>query len=249
MRQKSWRELILLVENMNTGWIKLYGNIKDHWIWDNEKKLKWWLDLLISVNYVDRSVLIKGTVITCKRGQIVRSLDGWAKEWGVAKSTVKNFLNLLKTHQMIEVENLLVTTRITICNYGYYQDKENGGRTLSERHSTPIKERKNKRNISSKELVTHEQFYEEQLKACNNDSNYAMIVNFIYGKVENDRPLTNVLSIKEQLSSKQCFELAELCNSKERRLRDLLLALDNDRRYYEGKTSVYLTLKGWLTKN
>ena len=88
------------------GWVKLYRKTKDHWLWGSERRLKWWLDILLTVNYTDSKVLIRGSLIDCKRGQSIRSLETWAKDWGVSKKTVKDFFLLLQKDNMIEYESV-----------------------------------------------------------------------------------------------------------------------------------------------
>ena len=29
------------------GWIKIYRDIQEHWIWQDANKLKWWLDIIL----------------------------------------------------------------------------------------------------------------------------------------------------------------------------------------------------------
>src|SRR5687768_6515902 len=53
-------------ENKLYGFIPLYRSIKDHWIWKDAEKLKWWIDLLISANYSSKKVMIGNRVIECK---------------------------------------------------------------------------------------------------------------------------------------------------------------------------------------
>jgi hypothetical protein len=109
-----------IMENKATGYICLFRSLRRHWIWKNEQKLKWWLDILLSANYKDNKVLIKGTLYDCKRGQCVKSTHTWAKEWRTTRNTVAAFLKLLKNDAMIELETLQNTTRITVCNYDSY---------------------------------------------------------------------------------------------------------------------------------
>lgn len=103
------------------GWIRLHRNIKDHWIWKSDNRLKWWLDILLSVNHSDSKVLIKGTLIDCKRGQSIKSLESWARDWNVSKGSVRDFFKLLTSDQMLHTESLQFTTRITVLNYDTYQ--------------------------------------------------------------------------------------------------------------------------------
>jgi hypothetical protein len=72
-------------------------------------------------------------LIECKRGQSIRSLQGWSKRWGVSKSTVRSFFDLLKNDSMLRTENITVTTRITILNYDDYQTLPHAKQTQSKR--------------------------------------------------------------------------------------------------------------------
>lgn len=94
----------------------------NNWIWQDEKKLKWWLSILLSANHVEKSVLIRGVLVECKRGQCVKSLDTWAKEWRTDKATVQRFLKTLQKDSMITLENVTVTTRITVSQYSVLND-------------------------------------------------------------------------------------------------------------------------------
>lgn len=124
------------------GWIKLHRNIKDHWIWKSQNRFQWWVDILLSVNHTDNKVLLKGDLIECKRGQSIRSLESWAKDWNVTKKTVKDFFELLQKDSMLVHESLKFSTRITVCNYDNYQDAVN------------VKEKISKRSVNAEETMT-----------------------------------------------------------------------------------------------
>jgi hypothetical protein len=117
----------------NNGWIKISRRLKDHWLWQDANKLKWWLDLLMSVNHKSTKVLLGNKLVVCERGQSIQSLTSWAMQWKVSKTAVKNFFTLLEKEGMITHENLGKTTRITICNYASYQDEENDKNPIEER--------------------------------------------------------------------------------------------------------------------
>lgn len=103
------------------GWISLHRKIKDHWLWEDPVKLKWWISILIDVNHCDKKILIGGKLIDCERGQSIKSLTGWAKEWNVTKNTVRSFFRLLKSDNMIRHDSDTNLTRITVLNYDIYQ--------------------------------------------------------------------------------------------------------------------------------
>ena len=138
------------------GWIKISRDIRSHWIWKDSDKLKWWLDILIEVNYQDAKVNIGYTLFECKRGQSLMSLQNWAKRWGVSKSVVNRFFKMLEDDKIIVTENETVTTRLTVLKYDTYQQEENASETqakrkrnASETQRSTIKEREeSKEDIS-----------------------------------------------------------------------------------------------------
>ena len=115
------------------GWIMLHRKITEHWIWNDPIKLKWWLDILLFVNHEDKKVNIGVKLIECKRGQSVMSLQNWAKRWNVSKSAARNFLELLQKDKMINIENISISTRITVCSYDDYQQSAHTSKTDGKR--------------------------------------------------------------------------------------------------------------------
>lgn len=84
-------------------------------------------------NHEDRRVLIGYQLIECKRGQTINSLLTWSKRWEVDKSTVRRFLYLLQNDNMIEIENVQKTTRLTVCKYEDYNDVRHDKETIKKR--------------------------------------------------------------------------------------------------------------------
>jgi hypothetical protein len=111
------------------GYISLFRSIRRNWIWQDAEKLKWWIDILLEVNYSPKKVLIGNKLIDCHRGQSLNSLMTWAKRWRTNASAVRRFLHLLESDSMIRVENVSKTTRITVCNYESYQQRRNDSET------------------------------------------------------------------------------------------------------------------------
>jgi hypothetical protein len=120
------------------GWIKLDRSIKDHWIWTDPVYLKAWITMIMDCNHQSKSVLIKGQLLECNRGQSLNSLQTWAiifgRGWTLQK--VRTFFELLKKEHMINTEGLKNTTRLTICNYDTYQDSQHSDNTQESENST-----------------------------------------------------------------------------------------------------------------
>lgn len=139
------------------GWIKIYREITDHWIWKDPVKFQWWIDILLNVNHEDAKVNLGYELYECKRGQTIRSLQKWAERWNCNKDSARNFLRLLEKDGMILHESLSKTTRITVCNYDIYQHdlhekklkitrQPNDGQTVSDpnKKDKELKEKNNK---------------------------------------------------------------------------------------------------------
>lgn len=130
-----------------SGWIKIHRDIAKHWISQDMEKLGRWLDLLIMASFEDNKVLVGDKLIEVKRGQMIASCDFLAKRWGCSKSTVFKFLELLESDNMVERYTERKITKLTICNYESYQQKEestpnelpNDYRTIAERLPNELK--------------------------------------------------------------------------------------------------------------
>jgi hypothetical protein len=116
-----------------SGWIRIDRDITSHWIFKDAWKFRNWIDLLTLVNHSEQKINIKGTVLTCKRGETLCSLDTLAKRWNCDKSKVRRFLKLLENDSMIVLKSEHITTRLTICKYDTYQGERNEDETQVKR--------------------------------------------------------------------------------------------------------------------
>ncbi len=139
------------------GWIKLHRQITDHWIWKDPVKFQWWMDMLLIANHADNKICIGMQLIECKRGQTVMSLSNWAKRWKVSRDTVRNFLVLLEKDTMILHENLVNSTRITICNYDTYQTDLHDSQTQTKRKPNASQTQADiNKNVKNEKTVNNE---------------------------------------------------------------------------------------------
>lgn len=132
-----------------SGWIKIYRDIQGHWIWKNPAYLKAWINILLTVNFEDKKVLIESELIDCKRGQALLSLQSWVKILGPGWTLqrVRTFFNLLKDDGMIDTEGMRKTTRLTVCKYEQYQDLQQA----NNKQTTDKQQAGNKQVTSTKE--------------------------------------------------------------------------------------------------
>jgi hypothetical protein len=119
-----------------SGWIKIHRSITSHWIYTEKRvfsKFEAWNDILLTVNYAESKAMIKGKIYHVKRGESILSLESWGKRWNWEKSKVRRFLNALQSDNMIVIVSDSITTRLTVCNYGTYQDDRNTDETQMKR--------------------------------------------------------------------------------------------------------------------
>lgn len=109
---------------MYSGWIKLYRQLQDCWIWlDKEPfdKRSAWVDLLLTANHSDKKILFNGELITVKRGQILTSVRKLSVKWKWSVNKVYRFIKLLESDEMLQKESDKDRTLLTIVNYSIFQ--------------------------------------------------------------------------------------------------------------------------------
>ena len=118
------------------GYIKVYRDIRDHWIWNYKpfSPQAAWIDLIMAANHKDKTILFDGHPMEIKRGQYMTSLQSLADRWGWSRGKVRRFLDDLKSEQMINKKRHSNGTLITIIKYGDYQDSRH---TKQHTYDTP----------------------------------------------------------------------------------------------------------------
>lgn len=104
------------------GYVKIYRGIRDHWIWDDEKALKAWIDMIMLANHHESKTFFNGRMVTVERGSFITSVRNLAKRWGWGKDKVLRFLRDLEADSMIDRKADTKKTLITLVKYSFYQD-------------------------------------------------------------------------------------------------------------------------------
>lgn len=239
------------------GWIKLHRSIVSHWIFCEARYLRAWILMLITVNYEDKTAMIFGEKIECKRGQSLLSIHSWAMLFGSGWSVdkVRTFFALLEKDKMILTKGLRKTTILTICNYELYQDQ-----SRTESRTTP--RRKPEENPTTKEGKEREEYILpnkrsaknipasiEFYKSCEEKSKnqeYKILCRFICGENKTGNPLKKILSLPEQLTEDQFNILKDKAHKNDKKVIQMLLDCEGKDQYTKGRVSLYLILNSWL---
>ena len=111
---------------MNNGWIKLYRDLFEHWLWKTKEPFDCrsaWIDLLLLATYADNKELYRGKLIMRKRGEICCSIQWLADRWRWDRRKVKRFLCVLADDGMLTLNSTTQGTTLTIENYSKWQDE------------------------------------------------------------------------------------------------------------------------------
>ena len=138
------------------GYIKLYRDIRDNWVWEDAEMLRAWIDILMLVNHKDKKTPFDGRLILVKRGSKITSLRQLSQRWGWSKDKTGRFLDTLEADGMIRQARDTKKTLITVINYGFYQGKDSVSET-PKRHRTDTDkdtdETQNGTNKNDKECI------------------------------------------------------------------------------------------------
>ena len=110
-----------------TGWIKLHRKIIESELYPKSReftKYEAWLDLLMVANHSEKTTIVGNEVLSCKRGQSIRSVESYQKRWNWTRAQVRCFFDLLEKLKMISREATSKTTILSICNYDTYQGEQ-----------------------------------------------------------------------------------------------------------------------------
>lgn len=225
----------------NTGFIFLHRSIRDHWIWQDAVKLKWWMDILMECNHTDQKLTLGFEVLECKRGQSLNSLLTWSKMWRVDVGQVRRYFRLLENDAMIVTENVVKTTRLTVCNYDSYNNMHQANDRQTTRKRIPNDTQVNTNNNDNND------------KNVNNDINtvrgaFAPHEQEEFKKFEHwlEKNAGQVLKMKEPFTIKQFFSIKNLAPPET--IRDVLKSMHNRADLLKRYRSANLTLRNWLKR-
>ena len=111
-------------EKIMEGWIKIYRQIRNHWIWKDKEpfdKRSAWIDLLLSVNHKSKKIPFENDFIEIERGQTLTSIKQLAERWSWSRHKVSDYLNQLEQDTMIVQVRDTRKTLVSIVNYSKYQ--------------------------------------------------------------------------------------------------------------------------------
>ena len=118
------------------GWVSIYRNIMEHWIWTKPEYLKGWMYILLMANHKEKKVLHNFETVLIKRGEHITTLRMMGIQIGLSKNRVKTFLRILEENNMIVLKRDTKATHILVIDYVKYQNNETEVRQPQDSHKT-----------------------------------------------------------------------------------------------------------------
>ena len=109
---------------MNLGYVRLYRNLINSQIFQNEKLLKIFIWCLLKATYKERTQIVGRTSIELKEGQFIFGRNKAALELDMPPSTLWDYIKLLKKMKTISIKSNNKYSIVTIEKWEIYQSKD-----------------------------------------------------------------------------------------------------------------------------
>ncbi|WP_297132984.1 transcriptional regulator [Terrisporobacter sp.] len=138
---------------MQNGYIKLYREVINSDIFENEKLFKIFIWCLVRATHKEREQRIGRQTIILKEGQFVFGRNKAALELNIAPSTVWDYMKLLENRKTINIKSNNKYSIVTIENWSVYQFREEISDSKTNKKSTSNKQQmdtnKNVKNVKN----------------------------------------------------------------------------------------------------
>lgn len=131
------------------SWFKTYRSLFDNELWLLEPftKAQAWIDMVGNANYEDGVIMVRGNMVSVKRGQLAWSERYMASRWRWSRDKVRGYMTFLSNRGQIIPQKSNIISLIEIINYDKYQTTDP---TTEKPQTLPIlkKDKNNKKDIN-----------------------------------------------------------------------------------------------------
>ena len=99
-------------------------------------------------------------------------------------------------------------------------------------------------NGSDMKKYIYSNFYDSEIQKTTNPK-YEQFVKYLFGNNKLKIKLSGVLSITNQLKADDFDKVLESCEINKKKIGDIVTKIENDKKYFKGKTNLYRTLLNW----
>ncbi|WP_158309002.1 hypothetical protein [Desulfosporosinus orientis] len=101
--------------------MKIYRDIKDHWIYSDSDHFKAWFEMLSNARYVKepKTDTYEGILYTLNYGEFIFGRLSWSKRLGISEQKLRTLMRKLQAEGMIKATSRF--TKLTIYKIQYYE--------------------------------------------------------------------------------------------------------------------------------
>lgn len=111
---------------MKQGWIKLHRKLMESSVFENPKLLKTWIWCLCKASHTEHEVIVGRQVVDLQPGQFVFGRLKAAEVLKMNDRTVYDYMKMLEKMEMLRINSNNKFSVVTIENWVFYQEEEEG---------------------------------------------------------------------------------------------------------------------------
>lgn len=134
------------------GWIRLYRQLLDSPVFENEKALKIWIWCLLKATHTEREQLVGLQVVKLEKGQLIFGRKKASEELNINENTIYKYIKMLEQLEMITTNSNTKFTIITIRKWEEYQYISEEGITTEEQQNNNKVTAKEQQNNTNKNV-------------------------------------------------------------------------------------------------
>lgn len=123
----------------DNGFIPVKRSLFNHFLYTEKRvfsRFEAWLDLIQMATFqAEQTRLIKGMSCTTKRGELIASLRYLEERWGWSIGKVRDYLELLRSHNMVVATKEQGINKLTLVNFDKHNLIEENGKKHTKKHS------------------------------------------------------------------------------------------------------------------
>lgn len=253
-----------------SGFIPIKRSLFEHFLAKEKRvfsRFEAWLDLIQMATFKEQNEqIIKGKVIVCKRGQLIASVRFLQERWTWSMHKVTDYLELLRSQQMLLIDKESGVSRITLVNFEKHNDLNGGNGSPNSKRNA----KRNSKSLDSSGFGKNDGTQNDTVKGTvreqsGNKSNKGNKEKECVGINANthtpddeamfkaftgwiQKNAVNVSKMREPFSIDQYLQLRKKIPNRET-VQQLLLKMHNWKPLLQKNNSAYLTILNWSQNN
>lgn len=201
------------------GWIKLHRKLLGSPIFQNEKLLKVFMYCLLKASHSDHQQVVGRQIVPLKPGQFVFGRKKAAVELDLKESTVRDYMNTLKSDNVITITPTNKFSVITVVNWEFYQDKEDDNRQQKDNKATAERQQTNtNKNVKNDKNVKKNKELRSKLKF---ETHHLKLAELLFKKIKENNPNANKPNLESWADTFR--KMMEIDKKSGKEIQDLIL--------------------------